>query len=117
LRKWAKIGRFKKAFLLPLSEALYITMFTFGQSYSVSYLLTDEYQPFGTGQQEGFTIQPSVKVKSLIIGYQFSEFGYITFTVCDRLIQALYLDQLRTFAIQPVPFALLPLLIATPPAI
>jgi len=92
-------------------------MFTFGQSYPVSYLFADEYQPFGTGQQEGLIVQPSVKVKSLVIGYQFPKLGYIAFAICDRLIQALYLDQLGTSAIQPVLFALLPLLIATPPAI
>src|SRR4030042_1063242 len=92
-------------------------MFTFGQGYPVSYLLADEYQPLGTGQQEGLIVQPSVKVKSLIIGYQFPKLGYIAFTVCDRLIQTFNLDQLRTFAVQPIPFTHLPLFISTPPAI
>jgi hypothetical protein len=69
-------------------------------------------KPFRKAEKECSGVRPGVKVKCLVIGYQFTEFGSIALTVYDWLIQAFQFDGFGTLGIEIVLFALLPLRLA-----
>ncbi len=76
-------------------------------------LMGDSNQALRIAYLPGATAHPGIKVKSLVVYYEFSKLGYIPLGVHYLLLKVFQLHCFGTFRIEPIFFTLVTLLRAT----